>query len=260
MKWLMITVLVGALMAPVRLAAGQATPALVRVAAASDLRFALDEIVAAYRAKQPPARVEVTYGSSGTFHAQILQGAPFDLFLSADVTYPNDLISKGKADRATLFTYAIGRIVLWTPSSSPLDLGQGMRVLLDRRIRHVAIANPLHAPYGKAAESAMRAAGVRDAVAAKLVLGENISQAAQFVDSGAADIGLIARSIALAPAMRARGKYWEVPSTLHPLMEQAGVILSSAANRQAAAAFTTFLRSADSRALLTRYGFELPPG
>jgi molybdate transport system substrate-binding protein len=257
MKWLLI-VLAAFSVSPA--AAAQAPPALVRVAAASDLRFALDEIVAEYRKQQPSARVEVTYGSSGTFHAQVLQGAPFDLFLSADVTYPNDLVTKGKADAASLFTYAIGRVVLWTPASSPLDVRQGMRVLLDSRIRHVAIANPLHAPYGKAAESAMKAANVWDAVGSKLVLGENISQAAQFVETGAADIGIIARSIALAPAMRAKGRYWEIPSTLHPRMEQAGVILSGAANRQAALAFTTFLRSSDARAVMTRYGFELPRG
>jgi molybdate transport system substrate-binding protein len=236
----------------------QQPAARVRVAAASDLRFALDEIAAAFRRSRPDVAVDVTYGASGTFHAQIMQGAPFDLFLSADVEYPRDLVAKGRADGETLFTYAIGRIVLWAPAGSPLDLTQGLEVLRDARVRRIAIANPLHAPYGRAAQAAMRSARAWEAAQPKLVLGENMTQAAQFVESGAADIGIVAHSLALAPQMRAKGKYWEIPQALYPVMEQAGVIVTGTGSRPGADAFRTFVMGAESRAVLTRFGFVLP--
>lgn len=230
----------------------------VRIAAASDLRFALDQVIAGYRQVNPRARITVTYGSSGNFHAQIVQGAPFDLFLSADVDYPRDLVAKGRADGATLFNYAIGRLVLWVPASSPLALDVGMPILLDARIGRIAIANPLHAPYGRAAEAAMRASGVWSRVEGKLVRGDSVSQAAQFATTGAADIGIIARALAFAPEMRARGRYWEIPPTLHPPLEQAGVVLTGAADRAAALAFRDYLRGDAASRLLVRHGFVLP--
>lgn len=233
-------------------------PARVRVAAASDLRFALDELTAAFRRSRPDVTVDVTYGASGTFHAQIVQGAPFDLFLSADVDYPRDLVAKGRAEGSTLFTYAIGRIVLWTRAGSALDLNRGLDVLRDPRVRRIAIANPLHAPYGRAAEAAMRSARVWDEVQPKLVLGENMTQAAQFVDSGAAEIGIVAHSLAVAPQMRTRGKHSEVPQALYPVMEQAGVVIAGTANRLAADAFRTFVMGAEAQAVLTRFGFVRP--
>jgi molybdate transport system substrate-binding protein len=238
--------------------AAQAPARPLRVAAASDLRFALDELVTSYNATRGAQRVVVTYGSSGTFYAQMRQGAPFDMFLSADVSYPRELAANGHADGASLFVYAIGRIGLWVPSASPLDIGRGMEVLRDPRIRHVSIANPLHAPYGRAAEAAMQAAGVRDVVKDKLVLGENITQATQFVESGAADIGIIARSLAFAPQMRMRGRYWDIPAATYPLMEQGGVVLTNATERMAAIAFRAFLLSPTARAVLERHGFVLP--
>ncbi len=246
-------------MAP-RTAGGEGRPAAstVRIAAAADLRFALAQIAQAFRVRSPGVRVDVTYGSSGTFHAQIVNGAPYDLFLSADLSYPRDLVARGRGEVAGSFVYALGRIVLWVPSTSPLDVAQGMDVMKDSRIRHVAIANPLHAPYGKAAEAAMRKAGVWDTVSPKLVLGENISQAAQFVQAGAADIGVIARSLALAAPMRAAGRYWDIPPGMYPPMEQAGLVLSSASNPDAARRFRDFMLGDEARAILTESGFVLP--
>ena len=147
--------------------------------------------------------VALTFGSSGNLTTQIRNGAPFDVFFSADEEYPKQLIAEGLADPNDLYRYAVGRLVLWVPNDSPLDLEKlGMRALLDTTIKKIAIANPQHAPYGRAAEAALRHDGIYDQIAAELVLGENVSQAAQFVESGNAQAGLIALSHALAPAMK----------------------------------------------------------
>src|SRR5262245_15335488 len=160
--------------------AGPAPERPVAVAAASDLKFAMDELVAEFGRAHPDIKVVVTYGSSGNFHAQIANGAPFDAFFSADAQYPRLLAEAGLADKGSVFLYAIGRIVLWVPKTSSIAVERGLSVLADRSVRHVAIANPKHAPYGRAAEAALRAAGVYDAVQSKLVFGENIAQTAQF--------------------------------------------------------------------------------
>ena len=239
--------------------AAQRRARVVRVAAASDLQFALSEVVKAFEAQHRDIRVDVAYGSSGTYHAQILQRAPFDMFLSADMSYPRDLIAKGFASQAGAFLYAIGRIVLWVPQRSPLQVERlGMEALKDGRIRHVAIANPAHAPYGRAAEAALRSAGLLDRVRPKFVFGENVAQAAQFVESGTADVGIIARSLALAPPMRARGRYWEIPPDAHPVMEQGGLILQAARDPGAALLLRRFMESAEARTILTKFGFVLP--
>lgn len=231
----------------------------VAVAAAADLKFALDELLAGFRAAHPELTVTVSYGSSGTFATQLQQGAPFDVYLSADLAYPRDLEAKGLVLPGSLFEYAIGRLVLWVPSSSALDLAKlGMGALLDPAVRHVAIANPLHAPYGRAAEAAMRSAGVFDAVNPKLVFGENIAQAAQFVQGGAADAGLIALSLAVAPTMASSGRYWEVPLATYPRLDQGGCILTSAQDPDAARTLVTHLSGEHGRAVLKKYGFYMP--
>ncbi len=150
------------------------------------------------------------------FYAQIQNGAPFDLYFSADIAYPRKLEEAGLTVPGSLYPYAIGRIVLWAGKDSRLDLSKGLDVLLETTIKKIAIANPKHAPYGRAAVVAMEHAQVYDRVKNKLVLGENISQAAQFVESGAADVGIIAMSLALAPLMQAAGHYWEIPADTHP--------------------------------------------
>jgi molybdate transport system substrate-binding protein len=230
----------------------------VRVAAASDLRFALDEIVAKLQAEQLDLSVQPIYGSSGNFFAQIQGGAPFDVFLSADVDYARRLAADGLTVPGSEFVYGAGRIVLWVPRDSTLDLTRGLGVLRDPEVRKIAIANPRHAPYGRAAEAALRSAGVSEAVAPKLVLGENVAQAAQFVQSGAADAGIIALSLALGPPMAAAGRYWVIPAAHHPPLEQGGVILKSTHEPEAAARFCEFLRGTKGRAILKRNGFVIP--
>src|SRR6202050_1474818 len=231
-------------------------PQKLSIAAAADLQFALDDISRGFRESHPRIDVAVTYGSSGNFYAEIRNQAPFDVFLSADSEYPRKLAQEGYADASSMFTYGVGRIVVWAPKQSPLDLGHlQIHALEDHSVKHIAIANPQHAPYGRAAEAAMRSLGVYDRVASKLVLGENIAQTLQFVQSGAADVGIVALALALAPSTRAQGRYWEIPLDAYPKIEQAGVVLTHAANADAARAFCTYLQSAAARARLKEYGF-----
>ena len=230
----------------------------VRVAAAADLKFALDAVFSATAAATGEIRPAVTYGSSGNFFAQIENGAPFDLFLSADVEYPRRLAAKGLADGEP-FLYAVGRIALWVPASSALDLRTlGLSALLDPSVRKVAIANPRHAPYGRAAEAALRSLGVYEGAREKLVLGENVAQAAQFVQSGAADAGVMALSLVLAPPMRSSGRYVEIPLESYPRIDQGGIVLKGARDPAAARALRDALLGARGRELLREYGFFLP--
>lgn len=228
------------------------------IAAASDLNFAFKYLVTAFEQKTGD-HVKLSLGSSGNFFSQIQNGAPFDVFFSADIRYPQQLIESGHATADSLYRYAVGRIVVWVPNASPLRADQrGMEVLLDPAARKIAIANPKHAPYGRAAVAAMEQAQVYERAKEKLVVGENISQAAQFVESGAADVGVIALSLALAPAMQTAGRYWEIPETMHPPIEQGAVMLTGAKQKEAAAAFLEFVRSPQGLAIMTRYGFKLP--
>lgn len=231
----------------------------VRVAAAADLRFALDELAGDFERKSPGIKVTPTYGSSGNFFAQLSNEAPFDLYLSADMDYPRKLVEQGKAEKGSEFVYAVGYLVVWVPAGSKLDVAKlGLRALANPSVKKVAIANPKHAPYGRAAEAALKKLGVYDAVKDRLVLGDNVAQAAQFVESGAADAGVIALSLALAPSLRERGRYAEVPLDAYPRLEQGGVVLSGAKDRGAAAAMRDFLTGAEGRAVLKKYGFRLP--
>jgi molybdate transport system substrate-binding protein len=230
----------------------------VRIAAASDLNVALGVLVAKF-GEGRAVDVNVSYGSSGSFYAQLLNQAPFDMFFSADVDYPRRLQAAGHTLPGAEFVYGVGRLVLWVPNASPLDVEHdGLRALTDARVRHVAIANPEHAPYGRAAVAAIRAAGVHDSVTPKIVQGENVAQAMQFVQSGAADAGIVALSLALAPNAKGTGRWAEVPLNFYPRMEQGGTILKWAADADAARAFRAFVLGADGRAILKQYGFFLP--
>lgn len=235
--------------------AAQEPPAPLRVAAASDLRFAMPEVVTAFVAGRPGAVIEAVYGSSGAFFAQIREGAPFDVFLSADVEYARRLHSEGLTDAP--FAYATGRLALVVLKDSGLDPAGFGDLLRSPAIRRLAIANPDHAPYGRAAESALKTWKVYDAVGVKLVRGDNVAQAAQFLDTGAAQAALVALSVVknrtkdLAIAV--------VPEAAHPPIEQAGVVLTRAKNQDVARAFQRFLTSEAGRAILARYGFGLPP-
>jgi molybdate transport system substrate-binding protein len=228
------------------------------IAAASDLNFAFKELVAEYE-KETGTSVKLSLGSSGNFFSQIQNGAPFDLYFSADIGYPKKLEEAGLAVPGSLYRYAVGHIVLWVPARSSLAVEKlGMEVLLDPSIKRIAIANPKHAPYGRAAMAAMQHFKVHERVKDKLVLGENISQTAQFVESGASDIGIIALSLALAPVMKDAGKYWEIPTNAHPPLEQGAVILKNSKHQAEAKTFLEFLKGDRGREVLRRYGFVLP--
>ncbi len=227
------------------------------IAAASDLNFAFKDLAAEYE-KATGNRVKLTLGSSGNFYAQIQNGAPFDLYFSADIAYPKKLEGAGLTVPGSLYRYAVGRIVIWTSHGSNVDVGRGFDVLRETAVKKIAIANPKHAPYGRAAVSAMEHAGVYGAAKERLILGENISQAAQFVESGACDVGIIALSLALAPTMKSKGAYWEVPADAHPAIEQGAVILKSSKHQGAARQFLEFLKSPSGQEIMTRYGFTLP--
>lgn len=229
----------------------------IAIAAAADLKFALDEIIRNFRHAGPADEVDVTYGSSGKFHAQIQQGAPYDLFFSADIAYPRELADKGLA-ASPVTPYAIGRIVLWSPTLDASKLT--LEHLADSRFAHIAIANPKHAPYGKRAEEALRTLGLWEKVAPKLVFGENISHAAQFVQSGNAEIGILALSLVLNPELARQGSYALIPEKLHRPLEQAFVITRRAESNPLAKRFADHVRTPSSRAILERYGFSVPPG
>lgn len=237
----------------------EATVREVRVAAASDLKFALDDVIQAYEKVHPGTRISATYGSSGNFFAQLSNKAPFDVFLSADVDYPRKLIEAGHGVKETEFTYAVGRIVVWVRNESPLDLEkEGIEALKDESVKKVSIANPKHAPYGRAAEASLKTLGVYDTVEPRLVFGENISQTAQFIESGAADAGIIAMSLAVAPAMRQKGRFWEVPLDAYPKMLQGGVVLPWAQDDKAAKELCEFITGEEGKTILKGYGFWMP--
>jgi molybdate transport system substrate-binding protein len=259
-----ILALVSAFSIPRAEAAGPeiAPPALaareISVAAAADLSAALEEVAANYE-KRSGVSVKLSFGASGALTQQIQNGAPFDLFFSADMDYPRQLIAGGLAESGTLYRYAVGRLVLWVPVNSPLDVERkGMDVLLDPSVKKISIGNPQHAPYGRAAVAVLKHYGLYEKVSDRLVLGENISQAAQFVESGNAQAGFVALAHASAPAMQGKGKYWIVPADSYPPLDQGVVVISRSSHEEDAAAFITYVRTAEVSAVLRRYGFTVP--
>jgi molybdate transport system substrate-binding protein len=258
--WTQIVGLLGAIVLSVFGSLGSpARAGEITIAAASDLNFAFKEIVADFE-KKTGNRVKLSLGSSGNFYAQLSNGAPFDLFFSADIGYPKKLEEAGLAEPGTLYMYGVGRIVLWIPQGSPIDVGSlGINALLHPSVKKIAIANPKHAPYGRAAVAAMEHYKVYEVVKDKLVLGENISQAAQFIQTGGADIGIIALSLAVAPAMKETGAFWEVPVETYPRLEQGVVVLKAAKDSKAARAFLDYIKSSGGTAVFKRYGFFVPP-
>ncbi len=229
----------------------------ITIAAAADLNFVFQELAVRFE-KQTGIKVKVSFGSSGNFYAQIQNGAPYDLFFSADLDYPKKLQEAGFAQPDSLYQYATGKLVLWAPNASNIDVQQGLKALLDPKVQKIAIANPAHAPYGRAAEAALKRAGIYGRISGKLVMGENISQTAHFVESGNADAGLLALSLALSSAMRHQGKFSLVPQDLYPPLYQASVIVKSSHRKRAAQQFMTFLRSPQTVELMRQYGFENP--
>ena len=231
----------------------------IRVAAAADLQFAMQDIAAQFQ-KETGKSVEVIYGSSGNFFQQLQNGAPFDIFFSANLDYAKRLEAAGLTEPGSYYQYAKGKIVIWVPNESKIDLKPGLEALLDPSIKKIAVANPQHAPYGQAAVAAMQKEGVYDKVKSKLVLGENISQTASFVISGSADVGILALSLALSPNMKDKGRYDEIAADQYPPIEQACVILSSSKSKEAARQFLQFIKTPATGKLLEKYGFDVPTG
>jgi len=237
--------------------ATKSAPELV-VAAAADLSTALQEISDGYE-KRTGVKVKLSFGASGALTQQIQNGAPFDLFFSADMDYPRQLIAASAADGASLYQYAVGKLVLWVPADSPLDVEHGgMKVLLDPSVKKIAIANPQHAPYGRAAVAALKHYGLYDQLSDRLVLGENVSQAAQFAESGNAQAGFVALAHVTAPAVKGKGKYWEVPAEAYPPLAQGVVVLSHSLRKKEAAEFLEYIKTKDAAEVLRKYGFTLP--
>lgn len=227
------------------------------IAAAADLQSVMKEIAARFE-KQTGNKVKLVFGSSGNFFAQLQNGAPFDVFMSADVEYPNKLEAAGLTEPGSLYEYATGKIVLWVPSNSHLDVNQGLAAVADSQVRKLAVANPAHAPYGRAAEAALRNAGVWQQASPKLVLGENISQTAQFASSGNADASILALSLVLAPGMRDKGKYFVIPQELYPPLRQAAVTIKRSTHKSLASQFVEFLKLPETRSTFRQYGFQEP--
>jgi molybdate transport system substrate-binding protein len=228
----------------------------ITVAAAADLQFAMQDVAARFQ-KETGKTVKLIYGSSGNFFQQIQNGAPLDMFFSANLDYPKKLEAAGLTEPGSYYPYAKGKIVIWAPNESKLDLRTGLQALLDPSVKKIAVANPQHAPYGQAAVAAMQQENVYEKVKDKLVLGENISQTASFLVSGSADVGIVALSLALSPNMKDKGRYAEIAAADYPPIEQACVILSSSKNRQAAREFLSFVKTAAVADVLRHYGFEV---
>jgi len=227
------------------------------IAAAADLQPVMKHLSARFE-KQTGSKVNLVFGSSGNFFAQLQNGAPFDLFFSADIDYPRKLEAAGLTERGSFYEYATGKIVLWVPSHSRVDVNKGLAAVDDPQIRRLAIANPAHAPYGRAAENALKKAGVWEQVSSRLVFGENISQTAQFANSGNADAAILALSLVLTPAMKQQGRYSVIPPEMYPPIRQGAVIIKKSAHKTLASRFIEFLKAPETRSLFTQYGFQEP--
>lgn len=226
------------------------------VAAAADLQFAMQDISQRFQ-KETGKKVNVIYGSSGNFFQQIQNGGPFDMFFSANLDYPNKLEAADLTEKDSFYQYASGKIVVWAPNESKLDLSSGLKALLDPSIKKIAIANPQHAPYGQAAVAALQKENVYEKVSDKLVLGENISQTTSFVVSGSADVGIVALSLALSPNMKDHGRYVEIPAADYPPIQQACVLLKSSKSKDVARQFLAFMKTSPVSDLLKAYGFDV---
>ncbi len=229
------------------------------MAAAADLTFPLREIAADFE-RQTGIPVRLTFGASGNLLTQIQQGAPFDVYFSADTDYPQRAIKEGLAVADSLTPYAVGQLVVFVPHGTDLDLERhGLDALTSAKVSKLAFANPAHAPYGRAAEAALKKGGVYDKLKERLVMGENVAQTAQFVRSGDAQAGLISLSLAQSPDMTNAGKYWKVPQDLYPPLVQSAVVLKRAAGNDDARKFLQYVAGDAGRAVLRRHGFQDPP-
>ncbi len=224
------------------------------LAAASNLRFPMNEVIAEYK-KQRSTQITVSYGASGSLAAQIIAGAPYDLFFSADEEMPIRLSEAKLVLADSYFIYGSGQIVLWVLNQSPIDLNEeGMKALLHPTVKKIAIANPRYAPYGMASIAALKSMGFYEDLKSKLVFGENIFHTAEFVRKGGAEIGILSYSLASAPPLEASGRHWPVPLNLYPKFNQAAVILRRSQNIREAQSFVKFIQEEDGRAIFAKYG------
>ncbi|HEY8513153.1 MAG TPA: molybdate ABC transporter substrate-binding protein [Cyclobacteriaceae bacterium] len=227
----------------------------IRIAAASDMKYAMDSLVQAFEAKHAGV-VDVTYGSSGKLTEQIFNGAPFDIFFSADMAYVELLRSRNQA-ASEIYPYATGHLALWSSKVNPET--RKMQTLTDASINRIAIANPQHAPYGERAMEALKYFGLTDAVKAKLVYGQNVAQAAQFVLSGAADAAIIGLSTVRSKAMQqSGGAYYLIPEQSHEPLVQGAVITRYGSDKKLVHAFFEYIKSPAAVAILSYYGFSKP--
>jgi len=234
-------------------------PTKIRVAAATDLRSCLDALTDAFQVEHPNFDLLPTFGASGVLLTQLKSGLETDLYLSADIAYAHDLAAAGLAAEADVFESGQGRLVIWVRNESPIDVIKlGAEALLDTPVRRVAIANPVHAPYGRAAVAALEHLGLHDRLKEKLAVGESAAQAAQYVESGAAEVGILPMALARGTRLSDRGRFWVVPAEAHPPIRHGGAIHARAIDREATVAFRDFLLSPAGRAILARYGFEFP--
>ncbi len=222
----------------------------------SNMKPAFEEIAARFR-KSSGVEVRATYGASGHFFAQIANGAPFDLFLSADAELPARAVERGLADGAA-FSYAYGKLVVWVPNDSKVDLaGEGLAALVHPSVQKIAIANPDLAPYGRAAKVALERAGLYQRLADRIVVGESVSQAAQFVQSGNAQAGFLPLSLARAPPLSDEGRAWPVPRSSYERIEQAGIVVKGAKGAALARQFAAFLAGGGANDILEKFGYGL---
>lgn len=226
----------------------------IKIAAAADLRFALDDITKLYKKNHPDVMIDVIYGSSGNLFQQITNQAPYDLFFSADVS----LAAKLEEMKLTLnkpTIYAVGHLVLW---SATKDVSKGLDLLKSEDVKKIAIANPEVAPYGKRAMESLKYYNLYDKIKDKIVKGDNVSQAAQFVLTGNAEAGIIALSLALSPEMSAKGKYYIIDEKSYSKFEQAYVILKKSRKNNDVLNFVKFLETKKVKDIFNKYGFKLP--
>jgi molybdate transport system substrate-binding protein len=224
----------------------------VSVAVAANFAAPMARLAAAFTAATGH-RLKISTGATGKFHSQVVAGAPFEVLMAADDKTPRQLVASGRAVAGSAFTYAIGRLVLWSPQPGLVD-GQGA-VLASGRFRHLAIANPKTAPYGAAALEVLKARGLSATLASRLVTGESIAQAYQFVSTGNAELGFVALSQVAAPGQPAAGSHWLVPSTLHGEIRQDAVLLKAGEKNPAARALLDYLKSPAARDIIRSFGY-----
>jgi molybdate transport system substrate-binding protein len=224
----------------------------VKIAAAGSLRFILEEIKIKYSAVHPETEIVLNYGSSGALFQQIMNGADFDIFMAADKLYPDKLKAQGIVS-GDVKTYAFGRLVLW---SNSVDVSHGLEILTDKSVNRIAVAKPEVAPYGERAVECLKYYNLFEKVKEKIVYADNIAQAAQFAQTGNAEIGFIALSLAISPEMK--GSYYVLDTISYKPVEQAMVLMKSRQSNPEAAGFMNFVLGAACRPVFKKYGFILP--